>query len=90
MNCPYIISYIGCTLVQGQPICIIMEYIKEGSLTELLKKPISFKLKLKILLDIARGMAFLHSSNIYHQDLKPDNVLVCYYKYKNYSHIFFF
>lgn len=46
-------------------------------MTKLLKsKRISDRLKVKILMDIATGMSFLHKNRIYHRDLKPDNVLV--------------
>jgi serine/threonine protein kinase len=54
-----------------------MEYVPGGSLTKLLEKTqLSEKLKGNILLDIAKGLLFLHNNNIYHRDLKPDNVLV--------------
>eukprot|EP01117_Protostelium_nocturnum_P018207 TRINITY_DN7570_c0_g2_i1.p1 TRINITY_DN7570_c0_g2~~TRINITY_DN7570_c0_g2_i1.p1 ORF type:complete len:742 (-),score=228.85 TRINITY_DN7570_c0_g2_i1:77-2302(-) len=77
LACPYVVTYIGSTQVPGQPICLLMEYCKEGSLSKLLKsKRISDRLKVKILLDIAKGMNFLHYNHFYHRDLKPDNVLV--------------
>jgi tRNA A-37 threonylcarbamoyl transferase component Bud32 len=31
---------------------------------------------IQVMLDIAVGMAFLHSKNIIHRDLKPNNILV--------------
>ena len=30
-------------------------------------------------LQIARGMEHLHSHKVMHRDLKPDNILVCFY-----------
>jgi len=76
LNYSYIVTYMGSTQIKGQPLCIIMEYVKGGSLTDLVKKDISERFKCKLALDVAKGMAFLHSHNIYHRDIKPDNMLV--------------
>lgn len=69
----------GSTQIPGQPVCLVMEYIQKGALTNLLKNPISSRLKCKIILDVARGINFMHKNNIFHRDLKPDNVLVSKY-----------
>jgi serine/threonine protein kinase len=66
----------GSTQIPGQPMAIVMEYVKGGSLTDLLKRDISERFKCKLGLDVAKGMSFLHSHNIYHRDIKPDNMLV--------------
>eukprot|EP01118_Nematostelium_gracile_P015667 TRINITY_DN6318_c0_g1_i4.p1 TRINITY_DN6318_c0_g1~~TRINITY_DN6318_c0_g1_i4.p1 ORF type:complete len:592 (+),score=163.12 TRINITY_DN6318_c0_g1_i4:150-1925(+) len=76
LNYSYIVTYMGASQVQGQKIAIVMEYVRGGSLTDLLKKEISDRFKCKLCLDVAKGMAFLHSHNIYHRDIKPDNMLV--------------
>jgi serine/threonine protein kinase len=51
---------------------IITEFCAGGTLYELLKKEISWKIKIKILLDIAIGINFLHTNkpSIIHRDLK--------------------
>eukprot|EP01114_Cavostelium_apophysatum_P012634 TRINITY_DN2878_c0_g1_i1.p1 TRINITY_DN2878_c0_g1~~TRINITY_DN2878_c0_g1_i1.p1 ORF type:complete len:725 (+),score=176.38 TRINITY_DN2878_c0_g1_i1:247-2421(+) len=73
----YIVQFVGATLIKGQPVCLVMEYIKDGNLTAFLdKQPLSTYFKTKLALDVARGMAYLHSNNIGHRDLKSDNVLV--------------
>ena len=54
-----------------------MEFCEKGTLTSLLeKRKLDSLLKLKIALDCAHGMNFLHQSGILHRDLKPDNLLV--------------
>eukprot|EP00163_Fabomonas_tropica_P006392 TRINITY_DN1595_c0_g1_i4.p1 TRINITY_DN1595_c0_g1~~TRINITY_DN1595_c0_g1_i4.p1 ORF type:complete len:608 (+),score=82.55 TRINITY_DN1595_c0_g1_i4:147-1970(+) len=63
---------------------IVTEYMEGGSLADLLPrlrdegKTMPWKQKYSIALDIARGMAYLHSSNpmIIHRDLKSMNILL--------------
>lgn len=77
LNQQYIVTYMGATIVPGFPLCIVMEFVEGGSLTKLLQDPtMDDKFRCKLALDVAKGMAFLHSNNIFHRDLKPDNLLV--------------
>ncbi|KAH9330785.1 hypothetical protein KI387_002893, partial [Taxus chinensis] len=60
--------------------CIITEYLPGGSLRAYLQKQephsLPLKLILKMALDIARGMQYLHSQGIIHRDLKSENLLL--------------
>lgn len=72
-----IVQFIGATQIGGQPFSILMEFVGGGSLKDLLRRQkLTESFKYKLSLDVARGMSFLHSNNIYHRDLKPDNILV--------------
>lgn len=72
-----IVQFIGATQIEGQPFSILMEFVGGGSLKDLLRRQtLSENFRFKLAIDIARGMSFLHSNNIYHRDLKPDNILV--------------
>lgn len=63
---------------------IYTEYMENGSLGELLRREQSGQhnarwdntLKMINIYGIAKAMSFLHSHNIVHKDLKPDNVLL--------------
>ncbi|KAM0048836.1 putative protein kinase TKL-Pl-4 family [Helianthus debilis subsp. tardiflorus] len=71
---------------QPQVFCIITEYLSKGSLRAYLNKleddtrkekeylPIN-KL-IKMALDVARGMEYVHSQGVVHRDLKPENILI--------------
>ena len=78
---PFIVNYIGSVTYIPQ-VSLVMQYFVLGSLGEFihLDRPggmrLPYRLKLKILFDTARGMAFLHENKILHLDLKPDNILM--------------
>ena len=55
---------------------IAMEYIHGVTLQEWLKRPLTLKKALDILLQIAYAVCHLHTHGIIHRDLKPENILV--------------
>lgn len=60
---------------------VVFEFCEGGNLFDLLHNgdddiELSLPQKLKILLDIAKGLTYLHASNIVHRDLKSLNLLL--------------
>ncbi|KAL7716798.1 Serine-threonine protein kinase [Entamoeba marina] len=78
---PFIANYMGSITYIPQ-ISMVIQYFQLGSLGDYVRheKPedvlLPYRLKIKMLFDCARGMAFLHENRIMHLDLKPDNLLV--------------
>uniref|UniRef100_A0A7S2Y8D6 Mitogen-activated protein kinase kinase kinase n=1 Tax=Entomoneis paludosa TaxID=265537 RepID=A0A7S2Y8D6_9STRA len=56
--------------------CLAYEFCEGGSLLSLLSDPRRYYEYLPIALDVANGMAYLHSRNLIHRDLKPSNILL--------------
>ncbi|KAH3714368.1 protein serine/threonine kinase [Pelomyxa schiedti] len=76
VRCPQIVHFYGACRTPGK-LAIVTEFFSLGNLANCLKTyPFSPRLKLKCLLDCARGMNFLHSSHFLHRDLKTDNLLM--------------
>lgn len=54
---------------------LVMEYCPKGALNKRVGK-LSEEQIWKVLHDVAAGLAYLHSKDIVHQDIKPDNILL--------------
>ncbi len=62
-------------------IWVFMELCKHGDLVDYLQgnqasSPVTNIEKFKLMIDIAKGVEYLHSKNVIHRDIKPNNVLV--------------
>jgi len=75
-ECENIIKIFGAVFESDQ-YAIVMEYMPHGDLYDLLRtKNLQWSAKLMLAIDIAAGLAYLHSRNFMHRDLKTKNVLV--------------
>ena len=83
LRSPYVVTVYGITLnAQKRLKGIVMEYMEGGSLDRILNNKeiaLSWLVRHKMALAVARGLLCLHQQNIIHNDLKSPNVLVRHY-----------
>ncbi|HEU0292449.1 MAG TPA: serine/threonine-protein kinase [Anaerolineales bacterium] len=60
---------------EGAPY-LVMEYLPGGTLKKILGKPVPWQVALRLLLPVARGVAYAHQRGILHRDIKPANILI--------------
>eukprot|EP00727_Mastigamoeba_balamuthi_P011857 m51a1_g7294 putative serine threonine protein kinase (571) ;mRNA; f:61392-64072 len=73
---PHIVSFVGMVQEQSK-LWIVTEFIRGGTLKAALARgPLDLGVKLRVALDVAQGLSFLHSKGILHRDLKSENLLV--------------
>eukprot|EP01052_Picozoa_sp_SAG31_P017600 SAG31_NODE_1212_length_9370_cov_2.848452_2_plen_327_part_00 len=78
MRCSYIVLLVGVCSVPPN-ISIITEYMPRGSMYDILHKsakPLEYMRKLRMILDVIKGMVYLESSRYVHRDLKSQNLLL--------------
>ncbi|XP_057466586.1 receptor-like kinase TMK3 [Actinidia eriantha] len=81
----HLVSLLGYS-IGGNERILVYEYMPQGTLSKhlfhwksLRLEPLSWKRRLNIALDVARGMEYLHSmayQSFIHRDLKPSNILL--------------
>jgi len=79
MRHPNIVQFIGICNDKEAGLHIVTEFVKAGDLRKFLKREdveMGWKLRIKIAMDIAAAMTYVHSRNIIHRDLKSKNLLV--------------
>ncbi|ELP91872.1 protein serine/threonine kinase, putative, partial [Entamoeba invadens IP1] len=76
----FIVHFFGAVFIPTK-ICLVTEFAQYGSLADLMKHKQNDEIPIKtiqhkLLLDMAKGISYLHNNGIVHRDIKPDNLLV--------------
>uniref|UniRef100_A0A803R0J4 non-specific serine/threonine protein kinase n=1 Tax=Cannabis sativa TaxID=3483 RepID=A0A803R0J4_CANSA len=79
---PNLVSLFGCTSRHSHGLLLVYEYIQNGTVADHLHgqraKPgaLAWPMRLKIAIETACALAYLHASDIVHRDVKTTNILL--------------
>jgi len=80
LDSPYVVRYYD-SFIEGGVLCIVMEYCDRGDLQRVIRKQEGRLLPEErvwiVFLQVALGLAYLHSRRTLHRDLKSANVFMC-------------
>lgn len=72
---PNVLSFLGVVSMDSLPLCIVSKWMQNGNISEFLKRDGQFNRR-PLLVDIVRGLHYLHSQGVVHGDLKGPNILI--------------
>ncbi|XP_009775398.1 LEAF RUST 10 DISEASE-RESISTANCEUS RECEPTOR-LIKE PROTEIN KINASE-like 1.1 [Nicotiana sylvestris] len=79
---PNLVILYGCTSRRSRELFLVYEYIPNGTIADHLHghrakdKLLTWPIRLKIAIEIASALAYLHASDIIHRDVKTNNILL--------------
>ncbi|KAL8470778.1 hypothetical protein ACS0TY_033378 [Phlomoides rotata] len=79
---PNLVSLYGCTSRTSRELLLVYEYISNGTVADHLhgerarEAPLTWPTRMKIAIETATALAYLHKSNIIHRDVKTNNILL--------------
>ncbi|KAI9120100.1 hypothetical protein K1719_008748 [Acacia pycnantha] len=77
-----LVSLYGCTVRQSRELLLVYEYIPNGTLASHLRggsanpSLLTWPLRIKIAIETATALSYLHASGIIHRDVKTNNILL--------------
>ncbi|KAL0694796.1 hypothetical protein Bca4012_061976 [Brassica carinata] len=79
---PNLVSLFGCSSKQSRELLLVYEYVANGTLADHLHGPqanpssLPWSTRLKIAVETASALKYLHASKIIHRDVKSNNILL--------------
>ncbi|XP_057765834.1 LEAF RUST 10 DISEASE-RESISTANCE LOCUS RECEPTOR-LIKE PROTEIN KINASE-like 1.1 [Salvia miltiorrhiza] len=79
---PNLVCLYGCTSRRSRELLLVYEYVSNGTVADHLHgeraeaAPLTWPIRMRIAIETATALAYLHKSDIIHRDVKTDNILL--------------